>query len=124
MRHPKKEPVPDPVVDRILALLHHQKKTQKDLVAHLHLANGTFTRWIYSGSKTYMKHLPEIASYLNVSQNDLLKGNATTLNTLDALSPAEMEILFTFRNLDQTGRKTIMDVVRMAKKAYKNTNVS
>lgn len=122
MRQPRKEPVSDPVVDRILALLHHQKKTQKDLTVHLRLANGTFTRWIYGGSKTYMKHLPEIASYLNVSQSDLLNGNAA-LNTLDNLSPAEMEILLTFRNLDQTERKTILDVVRMAKKAYKNTIV-
>lgn len=118
MRIPKKEPTLDPVVDRILALLHHQNKTQQDLITYLNLANGTFTRWIYAGSKTYMKHLPKIASYLNVSEKDLLHGVSISADKVNELSPAETEILSTFRSLDQSGRQTIMNVVKMAKKAY------
>ena len=119
MRIPKKEPSQDPVIERILALLRSQNKTQKDLTVYLHIANGSFTRWIYSNSKTYMKYIVEIASYLGVSQNDLLYGNLP-FNPDDPLSAAEVEIISTFRMLDQAGRNAVLDITRLAKKASAN----
>lgn len=44
MRKPSTEPVDDPVVARTVGLLEEQKKTQKQLIEYLGLANGVFTK--------------------------------------------------------------------------------
>ena len=51
-----------------------QGKTEKDLVMYLGLGNGAFTHWKYENQKSFMIHINQIADFLGVSPNYLLRG--------------------------------------------------
>ncbi len=60
------------VLNRIIDLLNEKGLQQKDLCAALNLKNGSFTEWKAGRNTSYMKKLPEIANYFNVSVDHLL----------------------------------------------------
>lgn len=62
------------VLDRICSLLSDKKITQKELCEHLNLKNKSFTEWKAGRSTSFIKKLPEIATFLGVSV-DYLLGN-------------------------------------------------
>lgn len=59
-------------LDKISKLLKEQGKTQKDLTDFLQMSQVTFSEWKKGKSKSYMKYLPKIASFLKVSVDSLL----------------------------------------------------
>lgn len=59
----------------ISVLLKKQNKTQKQLCEHLGLSKQTFTEWNAGRTNSYMKYLPEIADYLNVTVDTLINGD-------------------------------------------------
>jgi hypothetical protein len=73
MRKTEKELTDSPVVLKILDELKIQRKTEKEMEVALKLSNGTFTRWKYMNGKSYMNHITEIASFLNVTEEYLLE---------------------------------------------------
>ena len=56
----------------ISVLLKKQNKTQKELCEYLGLSKQTFTEWKAGRTNSYMKYLPEIGDYFNVSTDYLL----------------------------------------------------
>ncbi len=59
-------------LDRIIDLLKEQKVSQKELCEHLGIKKNAFTNWKSGQNNSYMKHLPQIAEYLDVSVDYLL----------------------------------------------------
>ena len=115
MRKPNNEPVDDPVVARIIELLMEQKKTQKQLVEYLGLANGIFTKWRYHGGKSYMIHIDQIAEYFGLTPNDLLRGLRTDIS-LETLTEDEIELVKNYRALTDEARKLISANARLLKR--------
>ena len=99
----------EPVLDRIKDQLVKQKKTEKELILHLGLANGTFTKWKKNG-RSYFKYIREIADFLDVTPGYLLHGQDGDL-TYESLNGQETRLLTMYRKLDEGGRDTVMDVV-------------
>ena len=78
------------VLDKISALLKEQGKTQKMLCEALGLNAQAYTNWKGGSNDSYMKYLPQIAGYLNVSI-DYLLGNPTP--TESSLLPADLLVV-------------------------------
>lgn len=60
------------IIDKIIKLLDESKRNQKDLTDYLGLEKSVFSAWKSGKSKSYMKHLPKIAEFLNTSVDYLL----------------------------------------------------
>lgn len=60
------------VLPKILMLLEEKHIQQKDLSDFLGLSKNTITGWKSGNCTSYMKHLPKIAEFLNVSVEYLL----------------------------------------------------
>lgn len=60
------------ILTNILALLKEQNKKQIDLTNYLGLSKHAFTEWKAGRNDAYIKHLPKIAEFLNVSVDYLL----------------------------------------------------
>ena len=65
MRQTKKKVVKNPIVERIIDVLNLRSISQNELIEHLGLGNGAFTRWKYDGGKSYMKYIDEANEILN-----------------------------------------------------------
>ena len=75
------------VLNRITALLKERGLQQKALCEHLGLKAQAYTNWKGGGNDSYMKYLPEIASFLGVSVDQLL---GTPSPAEASLLPAEL----------------------------------
>lgn len=62
------------VLNNILRLLKERNIRQKELTEFLSLSHNVFTEWKAGRNTSYMKHLPEIAEFFEVSI-DYLVGN-------------------------------------------------
>ena len=60
------------VLDRIIQLLKENKKKQIELTNYLGISKNAFTNWKIGDNTSYMKHLPKIAEFFNVSVDYLL----------------------------------------------------
>lgn len=73
-------------LNKINELLKQQNKKQKDLTDFLGLSKNAYTNWKNGNNNSYMKHLPQIADFLNVSVDFLLgKENNAAENSDEAL---------------------------------------
>ena len=69
------------VLNRIIYLLKENKKKQMELTDYLGISKNAFTNWKIGDNTSYMKHLPKIAEFFNVSVDYLLgKETPTTEN--------------------------------------------
>ena len=66
-------------------MLKEQKKTQADLCDFLGINKQAFTEWNGGRNNSYIKYLPKIAKYFNVSV-DYLLGNEEKPTTTSELS--------------------------------------
>lgn len=62
------------VLDKVSQELKKQGKNQKDLTDYLGISKNVYTDWKSGKCKSYTKHLPKIAEFLNTSV-DYLLGN-------------------------------------------------
>ena len=60
------------ILNNILRLLKLQDKKQIDLTRYLGLSKNVFSEWKAGRNDSYIKHLPKIAEFLNVSVDYLL----------------------------------------------------
>ena len=67
------------ILDKIIALLKEQGKSQKELCEYLGIKQQAFTNWKGGNNTSYMKYLPQIAEYFHVSV-DYLLGNTDEKN--------------------------------------------
>ena len=107
MRVSKHELTSDLVVHRIIAALKDIGKTEKQLIDHLGMVRGSFTSWKYKGVKSYMSRIDDIAEYLHVSPNYLLRGVDDEVN-FETLSEAEIQLIKSYRSANDEGKNFIL----------------
>lgn len=94
------------VLNNIIAELNKQHKKQKELTDSLGLQKNSFTEWKGGRSKSYMKYLPQIADFFNVSVDYLLDdGNKKSPDTsLDSeMSERDRDAARLYRALISSG---------------------
>lgn len=111
MRVTNRKPVNNPVVERISDTLSIRGIGQNDLISHLGLSNGTFTRWKYDGGTSYMEHLDEIAAYLHVSKEFLLYGTDDEGVEMK-LQPSEVTPIKKLRELSPEQRNLVYQTIK------------
>ena len=69
------------VLNNIILLLKERKKKQIELTDYLGISKNAFTNWKIGDNTSYIKHLPKIAEFFDVSVDYLLgKETLTTDN--------------------------------------------
>ena len=71
----------DTTLERIDNLMHEQKKQYKELNEYLGVGKTTYAAWKNGMSKSYFKHIDEIALFLGVSPNYLIDGQQEKTNS-------------------------------------------
>lgn len=89
-------------LNKISELLKLQNKTQKDLTDYLGISKNVFTDWKSGRNESYLKYLPQIAEFFNVSV-DYLLGNTNIPNPNgiidnNELSEKEKKLIAAYRN--------------------------
>ena len=112
MRKTKRVRCDDARLERILDLLEEKGKTEKELVEHLKMGNGAFTRWKYDGSKTYLQHVGEIADYLGVNPNYLLYGEDDEVNA-GTLTTSEIRLIKLYRQINTKQKECVMNTAKL-----------
>jgi transcriptional regulator with XRE-family HTH domain len=111
MRVPERKAVDDKVIERMLEVMREKRKSQRELVEYLGLANGTFTSWKYKGGKSYMSHMDRIAEYFGVSKVYLTCGEDEQIRR-DTITRSEAEIIRMLRDLDQRKRELSYQIIK------------
>lgn len=57
---------------KILGIMKEQRVSQQEICRYLNLTKQTFSDWKSGKSESYLKYLPQIAEYLDVSVDYLL----------------------------------------------------
>ncbi len=83
----------DLVLSNILKEMQKQNKSQKELTDYLDVSKSTFTDWKSGKSKSFMKHLPQIAEFFQVSVDFLTDQKNKTAPSEQSLSPKQ-QLLF------------------------------
>ena len=99
----------DEIIGRISTLLKEKGMFEKDLVAYLGLAKGTYTNWKTNRSDSYLHFLKEICEFLDVTPNYLLLGDdgITVAKGEDIFSKEEMSMISKFRKLGLDEKKYV-----------------
>ena len=107
MRVPTHQLSDDPILRRIIDAIRDSGKTEKSLIDHLQMVRGTFSSWRYKNVKSYMSRIDDIANFLNVSPNYLLRGIDDEVN-IETLSEAEIQRVKKYRQADDAGKSYIL----------------
>lgn len=108
----------DSVYDNIITEMQKQNKSQKELTDYLKVSKSTFTDWKSGKSKSFMKYLPEIADFLDVSVDYLLgktyKKNKTTPEE-QPLTDAQEALLNYCSDLSNEDLAKVIDYIELLK---------
>ena len=80
---------------------------QKDLADYLGLSKTAITQWKTNKSTSYMNYIDELASYFDVSRDEILHPNKTLLHDT-LLSSDEIEIIHLFRNVKNAEHQKLL----------------
>lgn len=95
-------------IDKIIQLLDQRERSQKDLTDYLKLEKSVFSAWKSGKSKSYMKYLPQIASYLNTTVDYLID------DLSDEIPDEDLIILNrAAKNMSPENRKKLLNMARV-----------
>lgn len=83
------------ILDKISYLLKEKKKKQKELTDYIGISKNNFTDWKSGRSNSYMKYLPKIAEFLDVSLDYLV---GTTPDQKDRKNETVADIVLSIKN--------------------------
>ena len=106
-------------LDRISSLLNSKGKKQKDLTDFLGLTKNTYSNWKSGNNTSYMKYLPQIAEYLNVSIDYLLGKENSPLSLDSGLSAEQREIINLFDSAPPELQAAALAVLKSAEVSHK-----
>ena len=95
-----------------MEVLKIQKKTEKELIANIGLAEGIFSKWKYNEVKSYRHHLKEIADYLNVPV-DYLTGGVEDIIDVHSMTDAETRLIQLYRHMGKREKASIVDIAEL-----------
>lgn len=94
------------IIDKISYLLKHNNYHQSDLLKYIGISRrATFTGWKDGTNKSYLKYIDKIAEFFNVPVSYFYEDNSEYLDS------DETELLNTYRNLTDNGKKQVIDFV-------------
>lgn len=67
-------------IDNIILLLKSSGKSQVDLATYLGLGKNVITDWKAGRTNSYMKYIPQIAKFFDVSPDYLLSNESSTVS--------------------------------------------
>ena len=91
------------ILDNIIACLKYKKIDQKDLCEYLGKSGQLFTGWNSRNTNSFMKYLPEIATFLDITVDDLLGKRVVS-----EASALEEKLLHYFSLCDMDGQLRII----------------
>lgn len=95
-------------IDKIIQLLDQRERSQKDLTDYLKLEKSVFSAWKSGKSKSYMKYLSQIASYLNTTVDYLID------DLSDEIPDEDLIILNrAAKNMSPENRKKLLNMARV-----------
>ena len=100
----------DPIFQRILNRLYETGHTDKELLRHLGLANGSMTKWKFHGGESYLKHIRGIAEFLVTTPLYLLTGQVMNLGDLTS---KEKTFIKKFRAIREKEQEAVIEIVDM-----------
>lgn len=103
-------------LDIILELLSSQNKRQKDLTDYLGISRNAFTNWKSGSNTSYMKKLPQIAEYFNVTVDELL-GNKPAQNSDITFDDFTYALHNETKDLTDEQKQSLLDMARIFKQA-------
>ena len=87
------------ILNNIFYLLNTKGVRQKDLADYLGISRNSITQWKTKKTSSYLKYIDKIASYFNVTSQELL--NPIKENMYESLlSPEEIQIIQQYRSLN------------------------
>ena len=113
MANTTKKMTEDPVVLRILDLLHEQNRKDKELTDFLGLPPGSMARWKYDGLLVYLKYIVQICDFLQTTPNYLFYGKSSKDDYFEGLSPLENDIIRMLRLVDDDRKHCIRETLRL-----------
>lgn len=98
------------ILNKIITLLKEQGKSQKELCEYLGIKQQAFTNWKGGNNTSYMKHLPQIAKFLDVSVDYLLEEENTAPKNEDGAitDPLEARLMESVRQLSDDQKKLLL----------------
>lgn len=99
------------VSERIERLLADQGKSQQRLLEVLRMNRSTYSNWKLGKSKSYLKHISEIAEFMGVSPSYLLRGIEDGPED-GTKAASEDEMLRVFRKLSTKKQECVIQVAR------------
>lgn len=98
------------ILDIIILTMQEKGIQQKDISDFLGLSRNTVSEWKRGKSESYLKHLPKIADYLDVSVDYLLgkTENPNAADQIPQMDETEQYLIDTFRKLDAQGKAKII----------------
>ena len=90
-------------------LLRSSGKMQKDLAEYLGISQNAVTQWKCERTRSYMNYLDQLASYFNVSKDELLHSDNSAFEMY--LSQDEQELVRGYRILKNSTKNAILNLV-------------
>lgn len=87
-------------IDNILSLMKAKGKKQKDLTDYLGITKNAFTDWKSGRIKSYTKYLPQIATFLGVTVDELLGDHTVAMpSNIIPINPGDLIKLPVYGNV-------------------------
>lgn len=98
------------ILNNILNLMKIKGVRQADLARYLGISRNAVTQWKTGVSKSYMDYLDQLASYFDVTKEQLIHANQDTLYKTQ-LSLNDQEMLKNFHTLPQSVQHSISQLI-------------
>jgi transcriptional regulator with XRE-family HTH domain len=85
---------------------------QVDLANYLGISKTAVTQWKSHTSKSYMKYLDELASYFDVTKDELIHTDKSNIYE-SHLSQEEQELLTNYRLLSNEKKRIITQLIKL-----------
>lgn len=106
------------IIDKISCLLKESNYTQSDLLNYIGITRkATFSDWKSGRSVSYNRYIDKIAEFFNVSVNYFYEDDDSY-----ALLKDELELISTYRNLTEHGKKQVINYVNKVNDMETNTD--
>jgi len=109
MRKERRPIVDNDIVNRIIFTMQKRGVRQKDLMENIGVASQVFSTWKYDNGTSYMNYIDQIADYLNVTPDYLLRG--TIEQTEVEFTEEDKALVKNFHKLSKRQREIVSQIV-------------
>ena len=104
------------VLSNVFNLMKTKGIRQKDLADYLGISQNAVAQWKSKRSRSYMNYLDQLASYFNVSKEELLHSDKFAYESY--LSQDEQELVRGYRILKDNSKDAILNMITTLSQDY------